>query len=217
MTADSAGKRKKLEKLFQALLVLGSIGIDLRIGSFEVAVGEHGGRTMARSRDVEHVQVVLPDEPVEVHPDEALAGVGAPVAEQPMLDMFGPQRLSQQRIVAQIKHPQGQVITGPPVCVDQFYLFCGKITGHANPHCSRLSRRIDLGYAARDCCLTAKRYEPVNSGRAWGSWSRDVPCHLSFAQSWRAGNREVGSSLSLAIAMRNIEAREHDVRKNCAI
>lgn len=44
---------------------------------------------MAGAGDVDGVEVVLFDEAVHVDPDEGLAGVGAPVAEEAALDVAG--------------------------------------------------------------------------------------------------------------------------------
>ena len=42
------------------------------------------------------------DRPVEVGPDEVQPGRGSPVAQQPRLDVLGPQRLGEQRVVEQV-------------------------------------------------------------------------------------------------------------------
>ena len=63
-------------------------------------------------------EVVFLDQPVEVNVGEGSARIGAPVAEQPLLDVFGLQRLAQQRVVPQIDHARRQVQRCVPVaCV----------------------------------------------------------------------------------------------------
>ena len=77
---------------------------------------------MAGPADVDRVQVVLVDQPVEVDVGERLAGVGAPVAQHARLDVLDLQRLAEQGVVLEVEHPQAQVEAGPPVGVDLFQL-----------------------------------------------------------------------------------------------
>ena len=49
--------------------------------------------------------------------DEAQTGRGAPVAEQPRLDVLRPQRLAQQRVLLQVDLADRQVVRGLPVAV----------------------------------------------------------------------------------------------------
>ena len=70
---------------------------------------------MPRPRDVNHVQVILLDQPVQMHPRKRLPRVRTPVPQQPVLDVLRLQRLPQQRILPQIKHARAQIVAGPPV------------------------------------------------------------------------------------------------------
>ena len=63
--------------------------------------------------------------------NEAQPWTGAPVAEQPLLDMLHFQRFAQQRICAQVDHPRRQVIAGPPIGVDLAELILDKASGGA--------------------------------------------------------------------------------------
>jgi hypothetical protein len=56
-------------------------------------------------------------------PFVALARRGAPVVEQPGLDVRGRERLPQQRVIAEIDLADGQVVRGPPVRVEESDLF----------------------------------------------------------------------------------------------
>ena len=94
-------------------------GIDLAVGAFEIGVGDQPGPAMAGAGDVDHVEIVLLDEPIEVHVDEVEAGRRAPVAEQARLDVLLLERLAQQRIVEQIDLADGQIVGGAPVGVDE--------------------------------------------------------------------------------------------------
>ena len=118
VAADAAGKRELAEELEHAGFVLALVGIDLRVVAFEIAVGEGGRRAVAGAGDVDHVEIVFLDEAVEVDPDEGLAGIGAPMAEQAILDVLRLERLAQKRIGAQIDHAGGEIVAGAPVGID---------------------------------------------------------------------------------------------------
>jgi hypothetical protein len=72
---------------------------------------------MARAREIDHVQVVLSNYPVEVHPDKGLAGIGAPMPQQPVLEVLRPEGLTEQRVIAEINHPRAEIIAGAPIGV----------------------------------------------------------------------------------------------------
>src|SRR5260370_42680958 len=103
------------------------------MGPPEPCVGEHRRCPMPRPRNVQHVKVMLPDQPVEMDPDKTLAGVGPPMTEQAALDMLGPKRLLEQGLIAQVKHPDAQIVAGPPVRVDQLALPGRKVRCHLAP------------------------------------------------------------------------------------
>ena len=74
---------------------------------------------MAGPGDVDDVGVAVTDDAVQMGVDQVQARRGAPVTEQPRLDVFGGQRLAQQRVVQQVDLADRQVIGGAPVGVDQ--------------------------------------------------------------------------------------------------
>ncbi len=117
MRTDAAGKRELPEKAAHAGFVLAAVGINFRVMTLEVAVGQRGGRAMARACDIDHVQIELPDEPVQMDQQEALPRVRAPMAQQAVLDVFGFEGFTQQRIVAQVDHAGREVVAGAPVAV----------------------------------------------------------------------------------------------------
>ena len=119
VAADAAGEGELLEEALQAGEVLGFVRVDLGVNAFEIAVRKSGGRAVAGTGDIDHVEVVLLDQPVEVDPGEGLAGVGAPVAEQAVLDVLRLQRLAEKGIGNQVKHAGAEVIAGAPVGVGQ--------------------------------------------------------------------------------------------------
>jgi hypothetical protein len=77
---------------------------------------------MPRAGHVDHVEVALLDQPVQVNIDEVQPRRRPPMTEQARLDVLRPQRLPQQRIVQQVDLPDRQVVRGPPVRVEQLDL-----------------------------------------------------------------------------------------------
>ena len=104
-------------------------GIDLAVGAFEIGVAHQRRAAVAGTGDVEHIQVILLDDPVQMHIDEVLARRRAPVADHQRLHMRQLQRLAQQRIVVEIDLADRQIVGGAPVGVDQaqFVGFCGRM------------------------------------------------------------------------------------------
>ena len=100
------------------------LGYSSRVGAFEIRVRHHARTAVAGPADVDHVQVVLLDDAIAVHVDEIEPGRGAPVSQQPRLDVLQAQRLGQQRIVVEINLADRQVVGGAPVRID-FTEFAG--------------------------------------------------------------------------------------------
>ena len=87
VTRNAAGVRKLCKQLLQSRFVLADVGINLAVGAFQVGPGHYGRPPMAGTREVNHIQVVPLDDPVEVGVDEVLARGSAPVAQQHLLDV----------------------------------------------------------------------------------------------------------------------------------
>ena len=119
VAADAAGEGELLEELAQAVFVFALVGIDLGVGAFEIAVGRARRARRGRGRRGRSCRGrTCLISAVEVDLDEALAGVGAPVAEQAVLDVLGLERLAQQGIVVQVDHAGAEVIAGAPLGVE---------------------------------------------------------------------------------------------------
>ena len=88
VTADAAGEGKLLEELAHPCLILALVGVNLRIGALEVGWRQHAGRAVPWPGHEDRVQIILFDQPVEMDVNEAQTRTCAPVAEQPLLDMF---------------------------------------------------------------------------------------------------------------------------------
>ena len=119
VAGNAAGKRELGEEALHALLVLGDVRIDLAVSPLEVGVGDQAGPAVPGPGDVDHVQVVLGDQPVQVGVDEVQARRGPPVAQEPRLDVLLGQGLLQQRVVVEVDLADGQVVRGPPVRVHE--------------------------------------------------------------------------------------------------
>src|SRR5680860_442487 len=85
----------------------------------------HGGPAAVAGADDEHdVAVATGDDPVQVGKEEVETRRGAPVAEQAGLDVLGPQRLEQERVVEQVDLADREVVGRPPPGIDPGELSC---------------------------------------------------------------------------------------------
>ena len=120
------GRRTGVNSRFMPGGVGRHVGIDLAVGAFEPGVGDDARPAMAGTGDVDHVEIVAADQPVEVDVDEVQPRRGAPVAEQARLDVLLGERPAQQRIVVEIDLADGEVVGGAPPRIDQAALFPGQ-------------------------------------------------------------------------------------------
>ena len=123
---NAARKTELLEQPSHPLFVLADVWIDLAVGAFEIGVGDQRRAAVARADDVDHVQVILLDDPIEMHAEHVEARRRAPMAEQPRLDVLALERLFQQRIVEQINLADRQVVQGPPIGIQLVQFHSGK-------------------------------------------------------------------------------------------
>ena len=119
MARNSAGERELREEPLHALHILRDARIDFAVGAFEIGVGDQPRAAMAGAGDVDHVEIELLDQPIEVHVDEVEARRRAPVPQEARLDVLLLERLTQQRIVEQVDLADGQIVGGAPVGVDE--------------------------------------------------------------------------------------------------
>jgi hypothetical protein len=143
---NSAGERELREETLHAFLVRGDIRIDLAVGSFQIGVRDEARPTVPRPGDVECVEVVLLDHPVQVGIDEVQAGRGAPVPEEPRLDVLLRERLLEQRVVVEIDLADRQVVGGAPVRIDEREFLVRERASH---HGLQFERRIRVWAIAR--------------------------------------------------------------------
>ena len=69
---------------------------------------------MPGTADENHIQVVPADQAIEMDVNQVEAGSGAPVTEQPRLDVLELQRLFEQGIVEQVDLSDGEIVRGAP-------------------------------------------------------------------------------------------------------
>ena len=126
MTGHTAGEGELLEQLLHAVLVLGDVGIDLGIAAVQPVLSHHGVSAVAGAGAVDHVQIILLDDPVQMGIDEILSRAGAPVSHDGLLQVGSVQGPLQQRIVQQVQLACSQVVCGTPPGVNLFELCGGK-------------------------------------------------------------------------------------------
>src|ERR1700677_3029838 len=94
MARNPAGERELREEPLHALHVLRDSWIDFAVGAFEISVGDQPRPAMPGTGDVDHVQIVLFDQPIEVRVNEVEAGRRAPMPEEAGLDVLLLERLT---------------------------------------------------------------------------------------------------------------------------
>src|SRR5262249_43386582 len=86
MAGNSSGEGKLFEQALQPAFVSADMRIDLRIRPLEISIGHQCRTAMARSADIYHIEIILPDDAVEMDIDEVLTGRSTPVPKQQVLD-----------------------------------------------------------------------------------------------------------------------------------
>src|SRR5215471_16787404 len=102
VAGDATGERKLGEQALHALFVARDVRINLTVGSLEIGVRDQAGPAMPRAGNVDHVEVVLLDHPVQVNVDEIETGCGSPMTQEPRLDVILCEWLLEQRVVVEI-------------------------------------------------------------------------------------------------------------------
>ncbi len=118
VTGNAAGKRELDKKFSQPCFILADVGINLAVGPFEVSISHDRRTAVPRTGHVDHVEVVLLDDAVEVRVDEILPRRRAPMSEQHVLHVAERERALEQRIVVKIDLPDRKIVGRAPVSVD---------------------------------------------------------------------------------------------------
>jgi hypothetical protein len=118
VAGNSAGERELGEQPAHARLVARDPRIRLGVGDLQPGVGDQTRAAVAGPGDVDQVLAPGGDDPRQVGVEQVEARGGAPVPEQPGLDLFRRQGFAQQRVAHQIDLTDRQVVGRSPVCVD---------------------------------------------------------------------------------------------------
>src|SRR4051812_18398514 len=110
MTGNSARERELLEETFYPGFVLRDFGIYFAVRSLEVGIRDDSRSTVTWPGDIDHVQIVLIDDAIQMRIDEIQARCRAPMSEQTRLDVSEGERLFQQRIVVQINLSDREIV-----------------------------------------------------------------------------------------------------------
>ena len=117
VAGNAAGKGELFEQLLHTLFILGDVRIKLAVGAFQIGIGYQAGAAMSGAGDVNHIQIIFIDEPVEMNIDKIKTRGSSPVAEQTRFHMIQRQRLFQKWIVIQVNLSDGKIIGGAPVSI----------------------------------------------------------------------------------------------------
>jgi hypothetical protein len=88
--------------------------IPLGVRSFEVAVRNDARTAMAETDDVDHVEIIVLDQPVEMNIEEIKSCCRPPMTEQTGLDMFKLEGCFKQRIILRIDLPNRRIVRRAP-------------------------------------------------------------------------------------------------------
>src|SRR5581483_2184127 len=199
VAGNAAGEAELLEQLLHALDILADVRVHLAVGAFQVGVGHQRRTAVPRANDVNHVQIITLDDPIQMHVEHVQARRRAPVTEQSRLDVLTLEWLFQQRVVEQVNLADRQIVGRPPVSIHLAQLLGSERTGRRGlAALSDLAFCVgDSGYhgssflvheAARWLILTRRfGYDPASRGSAAsGRTCHDVLSytHLGQAVSW---------------------------------
>src|SRR5204862_230130 len=96
---NAAGETELLEEPLHPLGILGDVWIDLAVSAFEVGVGDQRRPAVPGTDDVDHVQVIMLDDSIQMNIEHIEARRGAPMSQEARLDVLPRERLSQERVV----------------------------------------------------------------------------------------------------------------------
>ncbi|MNC65230.1 hypothetical protein D3C75_1155020 [compost metagenome] len=83
-----------LEQFFEARDILRDFRVDFGVASIQIGVGYHNLAAMARTFNIEHIQIIFGNDTVKMGINKVLAGNGSPVSNRLNLDIRILQRFS---------------------------------------------------------------------------------------------------------------------------
>ena len=123
---DPAWSGELPEQPLDTCPILAHLGIDLAVRAFQPGGRDQRRATVPRAGQVDRLLAGEGNEPGHVDVDEGESRAGAPVAQQPRLDVLSAERPLQQRVVFQIDLPDREVVTGSPPRIDGGQLAIGQ-------------------------------------------------------------------------------------------
>jgi hypothetical protein len=88
VAGDTAGEGELREQPLHPFCIRRDVRVDLAVGPLQVGVGDQTRPAVPRTGDVDHIEIVLLDESVQVDVEEVQARRRPPVAQKPRLDML---------------------------------------------------------------------------------------------------------------------------------
>ena len=116
---NTAGKAELLEQPLHALRVLADVGIEFAVGPFQIGVRNQRRASMPWPDDVNHVEVVALDDPVEVNIEHVQSRRGAPMSEKTRFDVIALQWFAQQGVVEKVDLPDREIVRCSPIGIDE--------------------------------------------------------------------------------------------------
>lgn len=126
VAGHATGERELPEERAHAFGVPAYVRVGVGVAALQPGVGEDGGSAVAGPPHAQGAQVAGLDHPVEVGVDEVEPRRGAPVAEQPRLDVLGDERPGQQGVGHQVDLADGEVVGRTPVRVERGQFVVGE-------------------------------------------------------------------------------------------
>ena len=130
---DPAGEGELPEQRPQPLLGAVDARVAFGVGAVQVGVGDHARSAVPGPGHVQGVQVAVADGAVQVGVEEVQARGGAPMPQQPRLDVVPAEAVAQQRVTLQVDLPDAQIVRRPPPRIHRRQLLGGGISGAVRP------------------------------------------------------------------------------------
>src|SRR6516165_2955574 len=102
MTGNPSRKRKLCKQALHTCLVGRDVWIHFAVCPFEISIGDQRWAAMAWASDINHVEIIFLDDPVQMNVDEIQSWRGAPMPQEPRLDVILGQRSPEQWIVVKV-------------------------------------------------------------------------------------------------------------------
>ncbi len=133
MAGDAARKGELLEQALHPVRVLPDVRIALAVAALQPGVGHDRRSAVAGTNDQQDVEIPGPDDSVQMRVEKIESRRGAPMPQQPGLDVLQPQGILQQRIVEQVDLPDRKVVCGAPPGINPLQLLSLRFGGHRKP------------------------------------------------------------------------------------